>query len=275
MLWLVLCLFIIIYHGNLDNQFYFVVIKTLEVLLVLDLILFVWGIFKNEPHFVSDRDHYFENDDIKLGFGLKRKHFLNCRYDLLISAKIEDKMEKRRISDDFFILKKARADYYEFSLAKVRLSSPFSFFFFHLKPQLKLKVKVYPAKQKCGLDILTKIEESEKLWSRGQDYSELSGFHKAVEGDDMRYLHPSLSAKKGEYIIKEGSSFFRHLYHYELKMDLNKQEVLKELGQLSYLFEQYVYPHKESLIVHAKKEYEIKEYSQLYQFFDEVYEDLI
>ena len=48
MLWLILILSIIIYHGNLSNQFYFVLIKTLEVLLIFDALIFISGIIKND-----------------------------------------------------------------------------------------------------------------------------------------------------------------------------------------------------------------------------------
>ena len=66
MLWLILILSIIIYHGNLGNQFYFVLIKTLEVLLIFDAVIFISGIIKNDYDLEKNSDLYFFHDTLRL-----------------------------------------------------------------------------------------------------------------------------------------------------------------------------------------------------------------
>ena len=88
----------------------------------------------------------------------------------------------------------------------------------------------------------------------------------------MRYIHPYLSVKMGEYIIKEGSNFHRNIYHFDLDPLISFKEGLDSLAKIIYLFEKVVYVNKETLIVHYDKDYYLRSFDELYRFLDHFYE---
>ncbi len=272
MLWLILILSIIIYHGNLGNQFYFVLIKTLEVLLIFDALIFISGIIKNDYDLEKNSDLYFFHDTLRLKLRFKRKMLIRVMWKIIVKRKSDPKVKTFKIKNLNFVLKDLESDRYTISLARLKFISPLGFFVFFKKGGRELSLNVYPLKKECDIDVFSRVEESEALWQKGQDYSEPSGFHEAREGDDIRYIHPYLSAKKGEYIIKEGSSFHRNIYHFDLDPSISFKEGLESLAKIIYLFEKVVYANKETLIVHYDEDYYLRNYDELYRFLDHFYE---
>ncbi len=272
MLWLILILSIIIYHGNLGNQFYFVLIKTLEVLLIFDAVVFISGIIKNDYDLEKNSDLYFFHDTLRLKLRFKRKMLSRVMCKIIVKRKSDPKVKTFKIKNLNFVLKDLESDRYTISLTRLKFTSPLGFFVFFKKGKGELCLNVYPSKKECALDAFSKIEEGAALWQKGQDYSEPSGFHEAREGDDMRYIHPYLSAKMGEYIIKEGSNFHRNIYHFDLDPLISFKEGLDSLAKIIYLFEKVVYVNKETLIVHYDKDYYLRSFDELYRFLDHFYE---
>lgn len=263
MSWSFLILLIIFQHGFSEARVFFMVIKILEVILVIDLMTFIFAIIKEKIDLPMFRSHYHEDDDIKIR--VDEGKFMKVRYRLYLDGekKIKDKGGYLRIED-----KSPR----RIKIKKIVISYTSLFHFFYLRRSKKtdMHIDIYPLAKKCDLSVCYKVVEDDTSDKRGQDYSEIVGFHKADIGDDLRYVHIPLSAKKGEYMIKEGAAFSRHVYHYKMHDD-TKEAIIDDLAKIEYLVKNFIIKDHETLYIEAEKNFKIKDIDGLIYLFDHYY----
>lgn len=267
MLWIFLIILIIFQHGIPDNVFFFMTIKALEAIIVVDLFIFIYSLVKY-PLILKLDDEYIEGDEITISFD--SPPLLNTRYHLYIFSNLQKKLlkyngKKLELASDVDILDvdKVMATY----------RSPFRFFIYKRSKKIDKRIYVLPKMEKCEDDEFT-VFENDDLWQKGQDYSEISGFHKATEGDDLRHIHVAMSAKRAEYIIKEGVDVYRNNYHFQ-RRELDTRTAFKELGKIMYLYHHIVKIHHETLVIHDEKEYKIQSDSDLYTYIKMAQERII
>lgn len=273
MAWILFVIVLSLQHGNVDNGYYFVLVRFFEIGIILDLIFFGYSLFKSKLINMTDEIIYHEGDDIKVKYHLPKRFFCKVSYHYKISELFTSNKYRFKTKGKLLI-KDVKCDDYLITLDKVRCTSFFHFFFFTKRPKLKLSIRVYPKMIKCDLDKFQMVEEKESDL-KGNDYTEISGFHKYEEGEDTRHIHYILSAKKGEYIVKEGSRNALKCYHYLFEAKDFKM-ALKNLGEIYYLFETYVLKnHEEMIVTYQDSDCLLLNRYDLYGFFDRVYEDFL
>lgn len=142
-----------------------------------------------------------------------------------------------------------------------------------------LNYKVYPRAgkyEKSDIKELVLTGDGEPINKKGGDYQELFEVRPIQPGDDLRHIHPSLSAKYDEYMIKVGSESQRNLILYDLKKNESFEDMIFELKKISAIFNDVCRDSKYYFYVKYKYNwYIVVNERSLYGLFDLVYEDYV
>lgn len=116
--------------------------------------------------------------------------------------------------------------------------------------------------------------DGEPINKKGGDFQELYEIRPIQPGDNLRYVHPSLSAKFGEYMIKVGSETQRKLLLYEMKETTDFMEAIKDLRKISAMYKDLCEDYNSYFCVKYKNNwYIILNNRSLFGLFDLVYKD--
>ncbi len=165
------------------------------------------------------------------------------------------------------------------SIGKVRIRGLFGLFNMSKNIGFEKIFNVYPKKETVNYRYVSKTYmpgEGETLDAKGDDYTEIYEVRPLQEGDDLKHVHRSLSAKHDEYIIKVGSDSRRVLYNFHLSEGEEFHVMANLLGQLTGLWEKMAKDEGSFInaVWHGRKK-EIVYDSQLYELIDRVYGDYL
>lgn len=172
---------------------------------------------------------------------------------------------------------------YIIKVKKIRVKGLFNFIYIpkiknkQLKQEIELKV--YPKASKYSQEDIKKLKlngDGEPINKRGNDFQELYEIRPLEYGDDLRYIHASLSAKFNQYMIKVGSETERNFIIFEAPF---KEDFMAEIIELRKLIAIYDDCIKDSSIYFCVKYnfnwFVILNTRSLLGFIDHVYERYI
>ncbi len=151
----------------------------------------------------------------------------------------------------------------------------FKTFYFPKKTFYYHVFNIYPSSRLVDIKNLKKdvlINDGEIQNKKGDDYSEIYEVRPMEEGDDLRFIHRSLSARYDDYIIRVGSATEKTYYTFTLNHDPDFSKEIQEMGQLVTLCQTII--NKETYcfaLTYNGQLHMIYSSAQLYDFMDKVY----
>lgn len=152
---------------------------------------------------------------------------------------------------------------------------------FRLRKKFKRRYsfKAYPKPgkyNKSDIKELVLTGDGEPINKKGGDYQELYEIRPIQPGDNLRFVHPALSAKFGEYMIKVGSETQRKLLLYEIKEEKQFDDIVFELKKVSAMFNDICMEQNNYFCVKYKNNwYIILNERSLYGLFDLIYKEYL
>ena len=276
---LLLVLFILKFHeahGYLDY-----LIGVVFLLLLLSTAVTLLTALRLNASLTVKDGRYHEGEDVVLLFTVDTPFFHSQLLPEIRVRNLNDKSEiaasKTPVRDNEaeFELKGLAAGLNRITIDKVRIYGIFGTLYFPLRYPLQCEVSVYPAACTLNPGNLRQrsvVSEGTVMMEKGDDYHELYEIRPFAEGDDLRHLHRSLSARYGDYIIKVGSGQ-RHLTYTFLLRDQKEFANMKpELGQLYSLCQQIIGQRSDGfLLTYRGQDRQIYTWTQFYDFVDGVY----
>lgn len=152
---------------------------------------------------------------------------------------------------------------------------------FQIRKSFKRKYvfKVYPKPSEFNKEDIKELVlsgDGEPINKRGGDFQELFEIRPIQPGDNLRYIHPSLSAKFGEYMIKVGSDTQRRLLLYSIKNTDDFSDVVLELRKISAIYNEVCKDQNNYFCVEFNYNwYIVLNDRSLFGLFDLVYKEYI
>lgn len=276
---LLLCLFVLKFHeahGYLD---YLIGVVFLLLLFSAAVTLFT-ALRLNASLTVKD-GRYHEGEDVSLLFTVDAPFFHSQLLPEIHVRNLNDRSEmtvpktKVRDNEAEITLKGLNAGINRISVGRVRIYGIFGSLYFPLRYPLQCEISVYPAACTLNPGNLRQrsiVSEGDVMMEKGDDYHELYEIRPFEEGDDLRHLHRSLSARYGDYIIKVGSGQRHLLFTFMLKDEKEFARMKQELGQLYSLCQQVIGKNSDGfLLTYRGQDRQIYAWTQFYDFIDGVY----
>ena len=201
----------------------------------------------------------------------------------LYNRQLKRKEEKYYISfkndEDTIYIPVSNCGDLEVTINSIGISGLFGLFILFKKYNKKFDIKVYPRP-------VSEIEyESKRILIKnngqpanikGDDYSEIYEIRPFRDGDDLRHIHPALSQKFDEYMIKVGSENQSDLLLYEMSETNSFYAVIKELRKVSQIYKDNCDDITKYFCIKYKYNWHIiLNKRSLYGFYDMVYGDWI
>lgn len=143
----------------------------------------------------------------------------------------------------------------------------------------RFNYKVYPKIKEFNKDDIKELllsNDGEPINRKGEDYQEIYEIRPIRPGDNLRYVHPSLSAKFDQYMIKDGSKTLRKLILYEFNNIERFTQVTNELGKIRAIFNEVCKDNNNYFCVKFKYNwYIILNDRSLFGLFDLIYKEYI
>ena len=156
------------------------------------------------------------------------------------------------------------------------IKSPFELFKMTRHTKYRPVYRVYPSPSSFKDEEVKKITikgEGEPVNLPGGDYQEIYEIRPIQEGDNLRYIHPALSAKYDQYMIKVGSESQRKIATYEIEEQKSFIDVIPQLEKVYAIYNEYSKTLEYQFFVKYKFDYyNICDNTSLISLFDLVYE---
>lgn len=110
---------------------------------------------------------------------------------------------------------------------------------------------------------------------KGDDYSEVYEIREFMDGDDMKHLHHSLSAKHDKNMIKVGSKSERTIYIFNLDKPFTFEEIVEEFRKIMFVSQDKKIVEENSFCFafYKNKWRVLLSDGQIYKLIKEVYRD--
>ena len=110
---------------------------------------------------------------------------------------------------------------------------------------------------------------------KGDDYSEVYEIREFMDGDDMKHLHHSLSAKHDKNMIKVGSKSERTIYIFNLDKPFSFEEIVEEFRKIMFVSQDKKIVEENSFCFafYKNKWRVLLSDGQIYKLIKEVYRD--
>lgn len=204
----------------------------------------------------------------------------------VVKVSLYNKQLKRKQGSYYIDVKTDGATYYlpteecgDYELTTKKYSIKGFFGLFRIKKKFYNhdNFRVYPKPSSFTKDDIKELiltGDGEPINKKGGDYQELYEIRPIQPGDNLRYVHPSLSAKFGEYMVKVGSETQRKLMLYEMKETKDFYESINDLRKISAMYEELCKDYNNYFCVKFKNNwYIILNNRALFGLFDLVYEE--
>lgn len=167
----------------------------------------------------------------------------------------------------------------EVRINKIGVSSLFGIITLYKKYNKTYDIKVYPRPiseiEYDSKHILIK-NNGQPANLKGEDYSEIYEIRPFRDGDDLRHIHPALSQKFDQYMIKVGSDNQSDLLLYEMPNQNSFYGVIKELRKISQIYKDNCDDITKYFCIKYKYTWHIiLNKRSLYGFYDMVYGDYL
>lgn len=205
---------------------------------------------------------------------------------VVVKVTLYNKQLKRKQGSYYINVKTDGAEYYlpteecgdyEMYIKKYTVKGFFGIFRINKKYFFQSNFKVYPKSSSYKKEEIKELllsGDGEPINKKGGDYQELYEIRPIQPGDNLRYVHPSLSAKFGEYMIKVGSETQRKLLLYEMKDTDAFLVSINDLRKISAMYTDLCKDSNNYFCVKYKNNwYIILNNRSLFGLFDLVYKD--
>lgn len=224
-----------------------------------------------------------ERDDIKVV--INNCNLIN-RPTIIVIFELYNKQLKRveekyymsfKSDEDSIYLPVSNCGDLEVRINKIGISGLFGLLVLFKKYNKKHDIKVYPrpiSEIEYKSKHITIKSNGEPTNRKGEDYSEIYEIRPFKEGDDLRHIHPALSQKFDEYMIKVGSENQSDLLLYEMPKTTSFYGVIKELRKVSQIYKDNCDESTKYFCIKYKYSWHIiLNKRSLYGFYDMVYGD--
>lgn len=270
-------------YNNQTTQINYILIFCL-IIGVLSIIYTVIISFFVELEAEIDKGICFKNDNKKIFF--TTNSFLHPT--IIVKTVLYNRQYKRKL-DTYYI--KVKNDISEYDLVAEEcgdndviiksyvIKGFFGIFAIRKKFRRTFSFKTYPKPSKFNENDIKELVlsgDGEPINKKGGDYQELYEIRPIQPGDNLRFVHPALSAKFDEYMIKVGSETQRKLLLYELKDNKHFDDAILELKRISAIFNEVCKDNSNYYCVKYKNNwYIILNKRSLYGLFDLIYKEYL
>jgi len=264
-------------HGYLDY-----LIGVVFLLLLLSAAVTLYTALRLNASLTVKEGRYHEGEDISLLFTVDAPFFHSQLLPEIHVLNLNDKSEMAvpktlvRDNEAEIMVNGLSAGLNRISIRKVRIYGIFGTLYFPLRYPLQCEISVYPSACTLNPGNLRQrsvVSEGAVMMEKGDDYHELYEIRPFEEGDDLRHLHRSLSARYGDYIIKVGSGQCHMLFTFMLKDEKDFTKMKQELGQLYSLSQQVIGKNSDGfLLTYRGQDRQVYAWTQFYDFIDGVYQ---
>lgn len=263
-----------------------ILIAIVLVLILISILYTIYTSCKVKIDFNVQDKKYYASDDVIASSSISGVPFIG-----LISIRVSIKnlqtnehtiLKLKNISQsslENIELKCLPAGTYSLGVDRIIIMGFFKIFRLFKKLNYSTTFDIFPIEVEESETKLKNIvlnNEGQTINKPGNDYSEIYEIREFVDGDNLKHIHRTLSAKFDNYMIKVGSFNDGNLKVYQIKDSDDFKQVVNELGKCYYFFRNYVVDQNALLCLNYENNWSlIMEEDDLDNFTREVYREFI
>ena len=278
-------LILLVYIGYYNQSVY--LNYTLAFCILLGLLSIIYTIiisFFIDIAISTDNEICFRNDKKRISLINKLELCPSIVVQIIIYNKHLNKIiEKKKIKLNdkklLYELSSLECGDIEVTIDKIIIKGIFGLLRVHKKINNKLIYRVYPKATFYTEEDIKKtmiIGEGEPINKTGSDYQEIYEIRPFQTGDDLRYIHPALSNKFNNYMVKVGSETRRSIATYKLVKENSFIEIVRKLEVINAIYRDLSNKNEYIFFVQYEQDYyNISDIKALISLFDLVYQEYI
>lgn len=283
---ILLLIFLFLCKFDYPSELVDVLIGIVLALIIISIIYTIYTSLKVKIDFNVQDKKYYACDDVIASSSISGVPFIG-----LISIQVSIKnlqtnehtiLKLKNISQsslENIELKRLPAGTYSLGVNRVMIMGFFKIFRLFKKLDYSTTFDVFPMEVEESQTELKSIvlnNEGQTINKPGNDYSEIYEIREFVDGDNLKHIHRSLSAKFDNYMIKVGSYNDGNLKVYQTKDSDDFNQIVNELGKCYYFYRKYVDGQNALFCLNYKNDWSlIMDEYDLDNFTREVYREYI